>query len=194
MSQPLNALRSGHILPLKQPFTNFQARSQSTYRRIKQRLRIRPNESFLLTTDSPTQDHIIYNPPSSAPSNMHTPVRFMPKFDKRNNLADKLKPGPSATLAPPVQPTQEKLYHLSKEQAEEIRRLRAADPAEWTRKKLAARFNCSPIFIGLISRSPTEFRMFQDQKLEAVKMRWGSKRRLAREDRSRRRESWLSES
>lgn len=73
---------------------------------------------------------------------------------------------------------------------EEIRRLRGADPNVWTRDKLAKKFNCSNLFIGIVCEASKERKEGQQQILEAVKLKWGPRRRTAREDRGKRREMW----
>jgi hypothetical protein len=40
----------------------------------------------------PTSSHIIFNPPASAPNVYHTPLKFLPRTDKRRNLYER---GPS---------------------------------------------------------------------------------------------------
>lgn len=73
---------------------------------------------------------------------------------------------------------------------EEIRRLRKADPSLWTRDKLAKKFDCSNLFIGIVCEATKERKEEQQQRLEAVKMKWGRRRCTAREDRGKRREMW----
>ena len=77
---------------------------------------------------------------------------------------------------------------MSEADVAEIRRLRASEPDRWTRAQLAKKFDCSSIFIGMITEAPEEKRELERQKLEAVKARWGPTRTAAREDRQRRKE------
>ena len=63
-------------------------RSQSSYRRSKPRLRVKPDASFGPSSDQ-SQEHIIYNPPSSAPSVYQTPSKFLPADDVRRTLHPK---------------------------------------------------------------------------------------------------------
>ncbi len=59
-------------------------RQQSTTSRTKKALKIAPHPSFLAAGPaSPTANHVIFNPPSSAPSVYHTPFKFLPKSDPR---------------------------------------------------------------------------------------------------------------
>jgi hypothetical protein len=202
-------------------------RHESTARRHTKRLQVPPTPSY--QNASVAQDHIIFNPPSSAPNVQHTPVIFLPKSDKRRKVyedalaqAEEASAPPNtafaaiaqtgtplsvssttltasstpliaasrAVLPPPLKPVLEKKYHVTEEQIEEIRRLRAQDPRKWTRYSLAEKFHCSPFFIGLVSRAPLEIRDDQRRALEEIKKRWGRKKTEAREDRARRKELW----
>jgi hypothetical protein len=175
---------------------NFAARrNESTFQRTKKKLNIKPDSSFVFSRLSPHQDHIIFNPPSSAPSVLHTPLKFLPKDDKRRQL---LPNDPTSTvgsssssLPPPVikpKPGYQR-HHLSEEDVAEIRRLRTADPENWTRLKLARKFNCSSLFVGMCCEATKEKIEAEKAKLEALRARWGPKRRMAREDRVKRREA-----
>ena len=84
----------------------------------------------------------------------------------------------------------EKKYHLTPADIEEIRTLRTEDPWKWTRKALAEKFECSQFFVGMVGEAPAKKKAFEEKKLEEVKERWGRRKRLAREDRGRRREMW----
>jgi len=167
-------------------------RHESSARRHTKKLRLHPHPSMKLTADSPTTSHVIYNPPSSAPSPLITPTIFLPKDDPRRELfAAPPKPADAAAdLPPPVRPPYEKTYHLTDADMEEIRRLRKADPIKNNRVALAKRFNCSVLFIGIVCQA-TEGRVEQMKaREEAVKARWGNKRITAREDRKMRRAGW----
>lgn len=166
-------------------------RNQSSYRRTKQRLRVKPDASFGNSSNK-LHDRIIYNPPSSAPSVYHTPTKFLPLDDVRRTLrAGVTTTQPDANNLPPVfKGTSEKKYHLKPSDIEEIRQLRLSDPMTWSRWKLAKRFNCSPLFIGMVCDAGPEKKEIQKQVLEAVQSRWGVKRRIAREDRQLRKETW----
>jgi len=71
---------------------------------------------------------------------------------------------------------------------EEVRRLRTSDPEKWTRLKLAKKFNCSSLFVGMCCEAPKEKVEMERAKVETVRAKWGPKRRMAREDRVKRRE------
>lgn len=166
-------------------------RNQSSYRRTKQRLRVKPDASFGPSANQ-THDHIIYNPPSSAPSVYHTPTKFLPPDDVRRTLRTDSPSGePKEQDLPPVfKKTDEKKYHLTPADIEEIRKLRMSDPMTWSRWKLARRFDCSPLFIAMVCEASPQKKEIQKQVLEAVQSRWGVKRRMAREDRQLRKEAW----
>lgn len=166
-------------------------RNQSSYRRTKQRLRVKPDASFG-PSQNQVQDHIIYNPPSSAPSVYHTPTKFLPSGDIRRRLraqspASEQKDEP---LPPVFKSSPEKKYHLTVKEIQEIRKLRLEDPMTWSRWKLARRFGCSPLFVAMVCEASPQKKEIQKQVLEAVKSRWGAKRRMAREDRELRKETW----
>lgn len=166
-------------------------RNQSSYRRTKQRLRVKPDASFG-PSQAQTHEHVIYNPPSSAPSVYQTPTKFLPSDDIRRTLRAASPGGePSQTDLPPVfKETPEKKYHLTPADIEEIRKLRLSDPMTWSRWKLARRFDCSPLFIAMVCEASPQKKEIQKQVLQAVQSRWGTKRRMAREDRELRKEAW----
>lgn len=164
-------------------------RHQSSYRRTKQRLRVKPDASF--GPSSHGHDQIIYNPPSSAPSVYHTPNKFLPPNDTRRQMRVEAPANVNVKDLPGLtKHTPEIKYHLTPSDIEEIRRLRLSDPMTWSRYKLAKRFECSPIFIAMVCEASPEKKQIQKQVLEAVQSRWGPKRRMAREDRQLRREAW----
>jgi hypothetical protein len=179
------------LLPSCEPATLELRRAQSTYRRTKQRLRIKPDASFGSSSNN-TQAHIIHNPPSSAPSAYHTPLKFLPPNDVRRALySDASSKSQNPEALPSVFKTApERKYHLTREDVAEIRKLRSSDPILWSRWKLAKRFNCSPIFIAQACEASPQKKEIQRQVLEAVQSRWGKARRMAREDRQLRKESW----
>jgi hypothetical protein len=169
-------------------------RNESTFQRTKKKLNIKPEFSFVFSRSSPQQDHIIFNPPSSAPSVLHTPLKFLPKGDKRRQLlanAFTSTLASSSSLPPPVikpKPGYQR-HHLSEEDVAEIRRLRTSDPEKWSRLRLARKFNCSSLFVGICCEATKEKVETEKARLEAIRARWGPKRRMAREDRVKRRES-----
>ena len=150
----------------------------------------------------------------SAPNVYHTPLKFLPKEDKRRQLyaaaqqyATKLAhtrqsshiaapgtplntdsflpPRPSASLPAPVRQPYEKTYHLNENDIAEIRRLRSQDPDTWTRVKLAEKFGCSQFFVGMVAKNEDKAERV-NREHEAARRKWGTRRREAREDRGRR--------
>jgi len=167
-------------------------RYQSSYRRTKQRLRVKPDASFGPAT-AQFLDHIIHNPPSCAPSVYHTPTKFLPPEDVRRRLrADSptYESNQEERLPLVFRTTQERKQHLTHQDIVEMRRLRQEDPMIWSRYKLAKRFGCSPLFVGMATEAGAQKKEMQKQVLEAVKSRWGKKRILSREDRSLRQAVW----
>jgi hypothetical protein len=124
---------------------------------------------------------------------LHTPLKFIPKDDKRRQLlANALTTRTSSTSLPPpvVKPKPGyQRHHLLEEDVVEIRRLRTSDPVKWSRLRLARKFNCSSLFVGICCEATKEKVEAEKAKLEALKARWGPKRRMAREDRIKRREA-----
>ncbi|KAL5332643.1 mitochondrial ribosomal protein subunit L20-domain-containing protein [Aspergillus crustosus] len=179
------------LLPSCEPVCLDLRRNQSSYRRTKQRLRVKPDASFGLSLGK-SQDQIIYNPPSSSPSVYHTPTKFLPLNDVRKTLRpDTPANAHNVEELPSVYKSSlKKRYHLSPSDIKEIRNLRLSDPITWSRSKLAKRFDCSPIFIAMVCEASPQKKEIQKQVFEAVQSRWGAKRRMAREDRKLRKESW----
>lgn len=94
-------------------------------------------------------------------------------------------------MPPPIKKPYEKVYHLTKEQIEEIRTLRSSDPWKWTRKVLAEKYGCTDFFVGMCCQASPERMAWHEQNLEAAKAKWGPRRRAAREERKKRRELWM---
>ncbi|KAI9759688.1 MAG: hypothetical protein M4579_002165 [Chaenotheca gracillima] len=190
-----------------------QRRHESSFRRTTKRLRVKPDASFLPSSGSPDKDHIVFNPPSSAPSVYHTPLTFLPREDRRRawlsprqeqsasasssskttTISSSTPSSPSAPqphLPKPLSEPYEKKYHLGTKEIEEIRRLRLEQPEVNTANALAKKFDCSPLFVSIICQAPVQQWDRETAKLEEVKSRWGRRRRTAREDRVKRRELW----
>ncbi|KAI9778427.1 MAG: hypothetical protein M1839_008073 [Geoglossum umbratile] len=194
VQRSVTGLLSVHHFPSPPYPAGVCRRHESSYRRTKQRLRVKPDASFTSLTFSPEsvrRDHIIFNPPSSSPSVYHTPLRFIPPEDKRRDLLSAIRvDAPTSRLPPAVRESYQKQYHLTPEDITEVRRLRTVNPEKWTRDKLAKQFNCSSLFIGIVCEASKERKEQQVKVLEDIKSRWGLRRRTAREDRTRRRELW----
>ncbi|KAF9880907.1 hypothetical protein CkaCkLH20_01949 [Colletotrichum karsti] len=173
-------------------------RGHKTTTRTKKALKIAPHPDFL---PSAAGDTILVNPPSAAPSVLHTPFKFLPSTDprRRANLSALFK---SASATASKTTTETKLppalnvpsrgsnprYHLTKDDVAEIRRLRNEDPVTWSVTALARKFDCSEMFITICTPAPREHKERLAKKLDAVKERWGAIRTKAREDRARRKE------
>ncbi|KAK0626833.1 mitochondrial ribosomal protein subunit L20-domain-containing protein, partial [Immersiella caudata] len=188
-------------------------RQKSTASRTKRALNIPPHSSFLSSpadTSDPTVatgSHIVFNPPSSAPSVYHTPFKFLPKSDprRRANLTAtlfgssttiKFNPdGDSATAIaerlPVVRPEGPKTYHLTEADVAEMRRLRYTDPVTNSVTALATRFKCPKLFVVMCCHSPAQHQKEAAARKEAVKNRWGPRKTAAREDRYRRKQMLL---
>ena len=181
-------------------------RCQSSYRRTRSRLNIKPAASFLPSSIE-SHDHVIFNPPPSAPNVYHTPTIFLPKNDRRRQLHEaaqskdsELTSGtstspPQQRLPPPMRKLSETRYHLTEEDMEKMRRLRMSDPVTWSAAKLAKKFDTSSLFVGIVTEGIAQGKREQQKGVtQVVKSRWGVKRRVAREDRALRKERWYQDS
>ena len=171
-----------------------QRRHESSYRRARTKLNIKPDPSFL-PTKTEQHDHIIYNPPPSMPNVYHTPTIFLPKDDKRRALQAALQPysqaQPRAESIPAVREPYEKRYHLTERDVEQMRALRLEDPIKWSNTQLAKKFDCSGRFVNIVIRGLSKDKAEQQRMVtELVKSNWGVKRRTAREDREIRKDRW----
>ncbi|EUC41336.1 hypothetical protein COCMIDRAFT_29874 [Bipolaris oryzae ATCC 44560] len=204
-----STVQSATLLP------RTQQRFESTTRRHRKLLALPAAPSYTPDTSSPT---LIFNPPSSAPSVHHTPLKFLPPTDKRRNLyanthnqlartalstrtspiaspgtplsaPSHLPPKPSSALPRPVRTPYAKQYHLTEQQVREMRALRAQDPDTWTRVKLADKFGCSQFFVGLVAKNAAKAERVR-QEHEESRAKWGVRRREAREERGRRKAGW----
>jgi hypothetical protein len=152
-------------------------RSVATYRRTRKALKVVGAQKSGSTTER--EDHIIFNPPSSAPNVYHTPYKFLPSTDKRKALlarhmattsglsspptssslsspqstlaaiAAARRQQSAASLPQPLKPVKEKRYHLGQAEVDEMRRLRAENTRAWPLQKLAEKFDCSVYFATL---------------------------------------------
>ncbi|CAI4045363.1 hypothetical protein SKDZ_11G2880 [Saccharomyces kudriavzevii ZP591] len=83
-----------------------------------------------------------------------------------------------------------KKYHLGPQEVEEMQRLRHENPQKYTRKFLAAKYGVSPLFVSLVSRPSGQQLQNMEGRLQEIQSRWKDKRRVAREDRKRRKLLW----
>ncbi|PHH64232.1 hypothetical protein CDD81_4846 [Ophiocordyceps australis] len=184
------------------------SRSYETAARTKRALKVAPHESFLPDRSSPfpQQEHIIYNPPASEASPLHTPFLFLPKKDPRRIAMTRLRrevqqhappPKPAAVSStndasdlPPAMRyrRREPNYHLEEKEMKEMRRLRTEDPIKWSVGQLAKKFNCSPVFVSMVAPAPPGHLTWLREKLDRKMQRWGPMKTQAREDRRRRAE------
>jgi len=169
-------------------------RHESSTRRLTKKLRLHPHPSMKITSESPRQDHIIFNPPSSAPTPLMTPKLFLPENDPRRNMG---LPGSqtstsqsTSALPPAVRTPYAKSYHLTPTDFRKIRSLRLSNPSYWHRNRLAKEFNTSTLFIGMVCQAPESRLREMEQRMEKIKSRWGEKRQLARQEREKRRAGW----
>ncbi|KAK4453761.1 mitochondrial ribosomal protein subunit L20-domain-containing protein [Podospora aff. communis PSN243] len=188
-------------------------RHKSSTSRTKRALNIAPHPSFLASPAdasdpaTATGSHIIFNPPSSAPSVYHTPFKFLPRSDprRRANLAASLfsasttikfnHTGDSAAAVaerlPVVRPEPPKTYHLTEADVAEMRRLRYADPVTNSVTALATRYKCPKLFVVMCCHSPAKHQKEMAARKEAVKNKWGPRKTAAREERQRRKQMLL---
>ncbi|OAA56901.1 hypothetical protein ISF_07417 [Cordyceps fumosorosea ARSEF 2679] len=176
-------------------------RGHKTTARTKRALKIAPHDSFLPDRSAtfPAADSIICNPPASEASPEHTPFLFLPSSDPRRAAAARMRKTTTTTTT--TGPTRsggtamryprradDPRYHLSAEQVQEMRSLRAEDPLTWSVAALARRFDCSQVFVQIAAPAPAEHKAWLAEQQEKREARWGNKKTAAREDRKRRAE------
>lgn len=191
-------LNSGTNHSLKQ-----QIRTQATSARSRRTLNIPPHPTFLASDSRQQQDHIIFNPPSAAPSVYHTPFKFLPKTDprRRANLASLFESHFASDAKvediPTVRPTDPRSARTSsissrgpvtKAEVEEMRRLREEDAHKWSVTALADKFDLPRGFVMACCQAPKDKIEFERKKLELIQQRWGPIRAKAREQKERRKE------
>ncbi|KAG6024191.1 hypothetical protein E4U19_002371 [Claviceps sp. Clav32 group G5] len=212
----LRSLNRPVVRPLAQLFTALHLtrtplitqRGHKTTSRTKRALKLPPHDSFLPSraVPFPAADTIIYNPPSSEASPAHTPFVFLPPNDPRRSAllrirqttaaeeANKPINGESITtegdnLSPMMKyKRRTPRYNVTEEDIETIRLLRAEDPITWSVSKLAAKFDCSEVFIKMVAPASKEHSKWLQEKMEKKKARWGHIRTQAREERKMRAE------
>ncbi|KAF5116166.1 hypothetical protein DV454_001799 [Geotrichum candidum] len=131
---------------------------------------------------------VVYNPPAAVPTPHQTPAAFLPNSDPRKTAPWNSKQHDISNM--PQLSDNKKQYNLTEAEVKEIQRLRIEDPEKWTRKALAAKFNCSPFFISIASNTTVERQQQMNETLEIIKSRWTEHRKKIRADRVRRREVW----
>ncbi|PVU90811.1 hypothetical protein BB559_004427 [Furculomyces boomerangus] len=124
-----------------------------------------------------------------------TRIFFTHKFEDNSVLESRIDLSPPKTISvadlpPPIHPTSSPSKMLSESEKIEILQLRNQDPVHWTRNRLAKKFGCSPLYIGIIAKCP-EWRIRQIQLENEQKwLRMGYKKRMIKINRIKRRFSW----
>ncbi|KAM5352662.1 hypothetical protein ACJ41O_005384 [Fusarium nematophilum] len=173
------------------------SRGHKTTARTKRSLKIAPHGSFLPDRSAafPASDSIIYNPPASEASPLHTPFLFLPANDARRAAITRLRHTPGSPVAPPAEgklppamkyARRDPNYNLTAADIQEMKRLRAEDPVTWSVNNLAEKFGCSTVFVKMAAPAPVEHLKNLKAKQERREARWGTIRANAREDRKRR--------
>ncbi|EPQ63476.1 Bgt-3756 [Blumeria graminis f. sp. tritici] len=170
-------------------------RHESSSRRNRSRLNVKPEPSFLLPKGSPRENHIIFNPPSSAPSVYETPRKFLPPDDIRKKLIHSAaghSHHSSKDIPPLMRPKEYNPLrgHLKEADIAEIQRLNNLDRNFWTNRKLARKFQCSSEFVSVCLRhaggDPSVRKAEMKAKWEYIQSQWGPRRRKAHEERQKR--------
>ncbi|KAF4968877.1 hypothetical protein FZEAL_10333 [Fusarium zealandicum] len=173
------------------------SRGHKTTSRTKRSLKIPPHDSFQPDRKAafPAADSIIYNPPASEVSPLHTPFLFLPPNDARRTALTRLRHTPGSPLEPPTEgklpPAMKYLrrdpkYNLTAADIQEMKRLRTEDPSTWSVNKLAEKFGCSTVFVKMAAPAPATHLKALEAKQERKEARWGAIRTHAREERKRR--------
>ncbi|RYP37123.1 hypothetical protein DL767_003077 [Monosporascus sp. MG133] len=192
-----------------------QRRQQSTASRTKKALKIPPHPSFLTPPSGashvvfnppPSAPSVYHTPfkflPKSDPRrqanlaqlllrNASSPYPTIPSsLSSVPTSSSSTSEDPAAELPPTLTADEHERSqprrNVTREQVEEMRALRAEDPATWSVHKLAARFGCTPWFVMMCCKSSAEHRAAERTRKEAIRARWGPGRALAREERRKR--------
>jgi hypothetical protein len=132
---------------------------------------------------------LIHRPPPTSPT---------PHSLTTGPASPLLSPSPqssSSTLPPPLKAElPPKKYHLTNEELEGLRRLRAEDPNTWTAGALAQKFGCSQFFVRcaapLSREQHKKWEVNTERELSVRKDGWGERKKLSREIRQKRKEFW----
>lgn len=136
---------------------------------------------------------LIHNPPAAMPSLKDTPKVFLPKSDPRLKfMADRFKVySPEELAEMPVIYGAKKDYDLTPEIIEQIVKLRTEDSNKWTIAKLAEKFNIDAKKVNVITGFSLQKQQKMLQELTKLKKGWSQSRKMAREDRTKRKQMWL---
>ncbi len=148
------------------------------------------NNPNAVSTSLPEDLTFIHRPPPSAP----TPLSYT--VNPSSPLLRTEPPASSTGLSLPPPLEKPTLAHsrMPEDKIKELQRLRAGNPALYTRKKLASTFGCSPSFVSYVAPlKPSQQRAAlarRDRDHEKARARWGEKAALIREIRKKRKEFW----
>lgn len=146
---------------------------------------------------------LYFNPaPSSSTGSIDAetmPLAFLPPDDPRRAYLKSIRQNGQETqqarYGPPVLQSKSassgsKTYHLTPTQIEEIKSLRLQNPIQNSRKKLAKKYEVSPLFVSLVSDCPPDHRAKMDSRLDIITKRWSERKKQARQDRIKRKQLW----
>lgn len=132
----------------------------------------------------------IHRPPPTAPTPFsYTTAPSSPLLQPSSSSTETGGPVPPALRA-------EKPQHerMSDDQIAKLRKLRAEDPAKWTRGKLAKEFGCTPSFVMHVAAMKSAERKkalaLRDEEHEEARSKWGERKSIVRAIRKKRREFW----
>lgn len=140
----------------------------------------------------PTQG-LIHNPPASMPSVKDTPKVFLPSNDPRLKvMADRFKVYSQEELDEmPVIYGAKKDYTLTPETIKQIIKLRSEDPEKWTIAKLATKFNVDAKKVNVVTGFSKLKQLIMLAELTKLQSEWSDLRKLARQDKQKRKQMWL---
>lgn len=160
--------------------------------------RASPNAEHFTLADRPSVRFTVRPAPSVVPPTLPIP-------QASSSITATQLPPPLRTRAPTEH--QNQLQTLTPEQIVEMQELRLSNPTLWTRGRLAAKYNCSPFFVGLVGfggsshtqassndtakKAASELVKSRHQRRQELQqIKWGFKKRVDREVRRRRKEFW----
>lgn len=134
---------------------------------------------------------VSYNPAPAPPTPLETPAAFLPADERAARSFVKDAGAYDVASMPALSPAPRRTYHLTQADADEIARLRLADPAKWTRPVLAQKFKVSEFVVGMVSRPSPEHAREMQSRLETIQAQWNEDRTRARKHRKDRKQLWL---
>ncbi|KAJ3050679.1 hypothetical protein HK097_008332 [Rhizophlyctis rosea] len=157
--------------------------SESFQRKIAPSVKISPKPTIPNRTTSRTS-YYTFNVPSDTPRT---------ELDDGSILIARHKPTtilPESYLPPRLDRYAESIPPLTKEQKEEIRRLRTEDPDRWTVSELAKEFETLPLYVVRCCAAPRERIEFVQKKDQERFDELPFRRKLTHIQRLRRRALW----